>query len=47
MILYDFEQPTDKETLRAQRLSSVTVPDYRPIRNRSNKPGSPSRKRPA
>jgi hypothetical protein len=36
MILYDFEEPTDKATLRAQRLESCTLPDYRPVRNRSN-----------
>lgn len=36
MILYDFADQTDKETLLAQRLSEVTVPDYRPLRNRSN-----------
>lgn len=36
MILYDFEETTDKETLRTQRLEACTLPDYRPIRNRSN-----------
>lgn len=36
MIWYDFAEPTDKETLLAQRLEGVTLPDYRPIRNRSN-----------
>jgi phenylpropionate dioxygenase-like ring-hydroxylating dioxygenase large terminal subunit len=36
MILYDFEERTDKETLRAQRVDSCTLPDYRPVRNRSN-----------
>lgn len=36
MIFYDFAEPTDKETLLAQRLAEVTLPDYRPIRNRSN-----------
>lgn len=36
MIFYDFQDETDKETLLAQRLEGVTLPDYRPIRNRSN-----------
>jgi phthalate 4,5-dioxygenase oxygenase subunit len=36
MILYDFEQPTDKEALLQQRLPQVTLPDYRPVRNRDN-----------
>ena len=36
MILYDFAEPTDKDTLRTQRLDSCTLPDYRPVRNRSN-----------
>ncbi|UFS58657.1 Rieske 2Fe-2S domain-containing protein [Subtercola endophyticus] len=36
MVLYDFAEKTDKETLLAQRISEVTLPDYRPIRNRSN-----------
>lgn len=36
MIFYDFQQETDKETLLAQRLQNVTVPDYRPTRNRDN-----------
>lgn len=36
MILYDFQRPTDKETLLAQRLEAVTLPDYRPLRNRTN-----------
>lgn len=36
MIFYDFAEPTDKETLLQQRLEGVTLPDYRPIRNRSN-----------
>jgi hypothetical protein len=36
MILYDFHEPTDKETLLRQRLKEVTLPDYRPLRNRSN-----------
>jgi phenylpropionate dioxygenase-like ring-hydroxylating dioxygenase large terminal subunit len=36
MIMCDFAQPTDKATLRAQRLQSCTLPDYRPVRNRTN-----------
>jgi phthalate 4,5-dioxygenase oxygenase subunit len=36
MIFYDFAGPTDKETLLAQRLREVSLPDYRPLRNRSN-----------
>jgi phthalate 4,5-dioxygenase len=36
MILYDFAEETDKETLLRQRLDSCTLPDYRPVRNRSN-----------
>ncbi|ROO89113.1 phenylpropionate dioxygenase-like ring-hydroxylating dioxygenase large terminal subunit [Actinocorallia herbida] len=36
MIFYDFAEKTDKETLLAQRLKEVTLPDYRPIRNRAN-----------
>jgi phenylpropionate dioxygenase-like ring-hydroxylating dioxygenase large terminal subunit len=36
MIFYDFQQQTDKETLLQQRLQNVTLPDYRPTRNRSN-----------
>jgi phenylpropionate dioxygenase-like ring-hydroxylating dioxygenase large terminal subunit len=36
MVLYDFAEPTDRETLLAQRLAEVTLPDYRPLRNRSN-----------
>jgi hypothetical protein len=36
MILYDFHEPTDKERLLAQRLGEVSLPDYRPLRNRSN-----------
>jgi phthalate 4,5-dioxygenase oxygenase subunit len=36
MILYDFEEQTDKDTLLAQRLESCTLPDYRPVRNRDN-----------
>ncbi|WP_371871409.1 RHO alpha subunit C-terminal catalytic domain-containing protein [Phytohabitans rumicis] len=36
MIFYDFAEPTDKATLLAQRLREVSLPDYRPLRNRSN-----------
>ncbi|KAA9108045.1 aromatic ring-hydroxylating dioxygenase subunit alpha [Microbacterium rhizomatis] len=36
MIFYDFAEPTDKETLLQQRLEGVSLPDYRPLRNRSN-----------
>jgi len=36
MIFYDFARQTDRETLLAQRLEGVTLPDYRPIRNRDN-----------
>jgi phthalate 4,5-dioxygenase oxygenase subunit len=31
-----FQQPTDQETLLRQRLAEVSLPDYRPLRNRSN-----------
>lgn len=36
MILYDFAAVTDRETLLAQRLREVSLPDYRPLRNRRN-----------
>jgi len=36
MILYDFQVPTDRQTLLDQRLKEVSLPDYRPLRNRSN-----------
>ncbi|KAA9106020.1 aromatic ring-hydroxylating dioxygenase subunit alpha [Microbacterium rhizomatis] len=36
MIWYDFAETTDKETLLKQRLDGVSLPDYRPLRNRSN-----------
>lgn len=36
MIFYDFAEKTDKETLLQQRLEGVSLPDYRPLRNRSN-----------
>jgi phthalate 4,5-dioxygenase len=43
MILYDFEDKTDKETLLQQRLESCTLPDYRPVRNRDNNWGFDAR----
>jgi phenylpropionate dioxygenase-like ring-hydroxylating dioxygenase large terminal subunit len=36
MIFYDFQEPTDQATLLEQRLKEVSLPDYRPRRNRSN-----------
>ncbi|GAA4169592.1 Rieske 2Fe-2S domain-containing protein [Gryllotalpicola koreensis] len=36
MIWYDFAETTDKDTLLRQRLEGVSLPDYRPLRNRSN-----------
>jgi phthalate 4,5-dioxygenase oxygenase subunit len=36
MILYDFAEPTDQQTLLDQRLKEVSLPDYRPLRNRTN-----------
>ncbi len=36
MIMYDFARETDKKKLREQRLSSCTLPDYRPVRSRAN-----------
>lgn len=36
MIWYDFAETTDKDTLLRQRLEGVTLPDYRPVRNRDN-----------
>lgn len=36
MIFYDYAEETDTETLLAQRLSEVSLPDYRPLRNRAN-----------
>jgi phenylpropionate dioxygenase-like ring-hydroxylating dioxygenase large terminal subunit len=36
MILYDFAEQTDKETLWQQRITEVTQPDFRPVRNRGN-----------
>ena len=36
MIFYDFAEPTDKQTLLEQRLAGVSLPDYRPLRNRDN-----------
>ncbi|GAA1687943.1 aromatic ring-hydroxylating dioxygenase subunit alpha [Microbacterium sediminicola] len=36
MIWYDFAETTDKDTLLKQRLDGVSLPDYRPLRNRDN-----------
>lgn len=36
MIFYDFAEVVDKETMLRQRLEGVSLPDYRPVRNRSN-----------
>ncbi|GAB2888267.1 Rieske 2Fe-2S domain-containing protein [Streptomyces mayteni] len=36
MIWYDFAERTDKDTLLQQRLEGVSLPDYRPLRNRGN-----------
>lgn len=36
MIWYDFADKTDKDTLLRQRLEGVSLPDYRPLRNRDN-----------
>jgi phthalate 4,5-dioxygenase oxygenase subunit len=36
MILYDFRERTDQQALLDQRLKEVSLPDYRPLRNRSN-----------
>ncbi|CAN5192378.1 aromatic ring-hydroxylating dioxygenase subunit alpha [soil metagenome] len=36
MILYDFAEVTDRETLLAQRLKEVQLPEYRPTRGRAN-----------
>jgi phenylpropionate dioxygenase-like ring-hydroxylating dioxygenase large terminal subunit len=36
MIFYDFQEPADQATLLEQRLKEVSLPDYRPRRNRSN-----------
>lgn len=36
MIWYDFAEKTDKDTLLQQRLEGVSLPEYRPLRNRSN-----------
>lgn len=30
------DEPVDKATMRAQRLEGITLPDYKPIRNRAN-----------
>ncbi|MFT4082373.1 MAG: Rieske 2Fe-2S domain-containing protein [Nocardioides sp.] len=36
MIFYDFNEVVDKETMLRQRLEGVSLPDYRPRRNRGN-----------
>ncbi|MDP9792224.1 phenylpropionate dioxygenase-like ring-hydroxylating dioxygenase large terminal subunit [Catenuloplanes nepalensis] len=36
MIWYDFAERTDRDTLLQQRLTEVSLPDYRPLRNRTN-----------
>jgi phthalate 4,5-dioxygenase oxygenase subunit len=36
MIYYDFAEPADSQTLLRQRLAGVSLPDYRPLRNRAN-----------
>jgi hypothetical protein len=36
MVLYDFREHTDHETLLQQRLAGVSLPDYRPLRHRGN-----------
>ncbi|MFT4043701.1 MAG: Rieske 2Fe-2S domain-containing protein [Gordonia sp. (in: high G+C Gram-positive bacteria)] len=36
MIWYDYAETTDRDTLLRQRLEGVSLPDYRPLRNRSN-----------
>ncbi|PZF85643.1 Rieske 2Fe-2S domain-containing protein [Jiangella anatolica] len=43
MIWYDFAERTDKDTLLQQRLEGVSLPDYRPLRNRSNNWGFDAR----
>lgn len=30
------DNPVDRETMRAQRLEGITLPDYKPLRNRTN-----------
>ncbi|MCI2420914.1 aromatic ring-hydroxylating dioxygenase subunit alpha [Saccharopolyspora sp. K220] len=30
------DEPVDKVTMRAQRLAGITLPDYKPVRNRAN-----------
>jgi nitrite reductase/ring-hydroxylating ferredoxin subunit len=30
------DEPVDRQTMRAQRIGAVTLPDYKPIRNRAN-----------
>ncbi|MCU1528905.1 MAG: kshA 3 [Frondihabitans sp.] len=36
MILYDFAEMTDRETLLAQRLKEVSLPEFRPTKGRHN-----------
>lgn len=43
MIWYDFKDTVDKDTLLRQRLAEVTLPDYRPLRNKSNNWGFDAR----
>lgn len=35
-IFVDYRNPVDKAVMRAQRLASCTLPDYLPVKNRSN-----------
>ncbi len=42
-IFTDYREPVDKETMRAQRLASCTLPGYRPLRNRANNYGFDAR----
>ncbi|MFJ5841648.1 Rieske 2Fe-2S domain-containing protein [Streptomyces shenzhenensis] len=43
MIFYDFNEVVDKETMLRQRLENVSLPDYRPLRNRGNNWGFDAR----
>jgi phthalate 4,5-dioxygenase len=31
-----FDEPVDKATMRTQRIEGITLPDYKPVRNRAN-----------
>ncbi len=42
-IFTDYREHVDKQAMRAQRLASCTLPDYRPIRNRANNYGFDAR----